>query len=53
MKKDYRTWWAKGTQVRINLNGMDIPRLETTLWPDQDNMDCYLEQLWAIKEGLA
>lgn len=56
--KDYRTWWRKGqdtygemyqvwllSQYNDNFGALKIG--------DSKDFDCYLEQIWAIKEGIA
>lgn len=61
MAKDYRTWWRRGywiadeetahleawASVKFGLIPFDY------YTGDDDNYDCILEQIWAIREGLS
>ena len=66
-KRDYRTWWAKGQETAnsmyhvydfaqrfISRFGSECVGLKIyDLDLDENNSDCFLEQLWAIREKLA
>ena len=57
--KDFRTWWRKGLDFQDEFeHGFPIfsdtyPYFGWVWGSDKDNDDCFLEQLWAIREGLA
>ena len=59
-KSDYRTWWEKGAEVANELEGEVTDRFNET-WEcldllyslEYDKIDCIMEQIWAIREGLA
>lgn len=61
--KDYRPWWAKGWEVGDFLHSdvddvfydeeeFDFLEIKTQHF-DDNNFNCFLEQMWAIQVGLA
>lgn len=61
MSKDTRLWWMDSPQGRgvrvemldILLRGKGRSLLHSPARPTGGDFDCVLEQLWAVKEGLA
>jgi len=60
MKKkehDLRTWWREGIDVATEFRRLrllnELKRCPGTWYEDDENSDCIMEQLWAIREGLA
>lgn len=63
--KDQTTWWRSAVHALSYYHwGGEVARFLSLTWPndkridlghtfDQEDIDCALEQLWAIREGLA
>lgn len=52
--KDYRTWWRRAHDVEFELFHHQDGRIQ--IYPGDfsaDDIDCALEQMWAIREGLS
>jgi len=53
---DYRTWWRKGSDVEDVMTEFAIQfsySFDGFIEPNGNDADCVIEQMWAIREGLA